>query len=52
MKGGEEVEKRIAYYTRKVNEYSKPHVDKARNRYRFERLMGYKRAMHKRMREV
>lgn len=43
------IEKRICYYTRKVMEYGQVHVSKKRNKYRFNRLMQYKKAMHERI---
>lgn len=43
---------RIAYYTRKVSEYLSIHHTKPRNRYRSDRLLAYKKAMHKRIQEV
>lgn len=45
---GKPIEARISYYTRKVVEHFSTHVTKRRNRYRHDRLMAYKKAMHKR----
>lgn len=43
---------RIAYYTRKVAEYTAIHPSKPRNRYRADRLLGYKKSLHRRIQEV
>lgn len=37
---------RISYYTKKVAEYGSMHHSRKRNRYRFNRLMAYKKLMH------
>jgi len=36
------LERRIAYYSRKVRDYGAIHVTKRRNSYRYDRLMQYK----------
>ncbi|MGM8215147.1 hypothetical protein ACLIA0_06155 [Bacillaceae bacterium W0354] len=46
------MEKRIAYYTKKVSHYTAIHPAKRRNPYRFQRLMNYKHEMNRRLREV
>lgn len=43
------MERRIAYYTRKVIEYDSIHPSKKRNPYRFRRLMLYKNAILRRI---
>ncbi len=43
------IEKRIAYYTRKVSEYGVTHISKNRNKYRADRLTRYKKLMHERI---
>lgn len=43
------VEHRIAYYLKKVSQFTSTHPSKKRNPYRHERLMAYKEAMHKRI---
>ncbi len=40
------IEKRIAYYARKVSEYGATHISKNRNKYRADRLTRYKKMMH------
>jgi len=41
------LEKRIAYYTKKVAEYGSIHFTKRRNPYRHERLFLYKELLNK-----
>jgi len=41
------LEKRIAFYTRKVAAYGAIHVSKGRNKYRYNRLMQYKQRLNK-----
>ncbi|MFZ3576768.1 hypothetical protein [Virgibacillus sp. DJP39] len=36
------MDKRIAFYTKKVAQYGSTHVSKRRNQYRYDRLMQYK----------
>lgn len=43
------IEKRICYYTRKVNEFGQSLRKDKVNKYRFDRLMNYKKAMHERI---
>ena len=43
------MDKRIAYYTRKVAEYGATHKQANRNQYRHDRLMAYKAEMHRRI---
>lgn len=43
------IEKRIAYYARKVSEYGATYISKNRNNYRADRLMLYKKLMHERI---
>lgn len=45
------LEKRIAYYTRKVAEYGSTHFTKRRNRYRNERILLYKELLNKKIHE-
>ncbi len=40
------IEKRIAYYARKVSEYGANHISKGRNKHRADRLVKYKKMMH------
>lgn len=43
------MEKRIAYYTRKVTEYGAVHISKRRNKNRVDRLLKYKKTMIERI---
>lgn len=40
------IDKRIAYYTRKVAEFGAVHITNRRNQYRQERLLAYKKLLH------
>lgn len=40
------IDKRIAYYTRKVAEFGAVHITKRRNKYRANRLLAYKKLLH------
>ncbi|KYC65209.1 hypothetical protein B4099_0355 [Heyndrickxia coagulans] len=43
--------KHMAYYTRKVAEYTRSRRDVRRNKYRHDRLLQYKTALNRRLRE-
>jgi len=43
------MDKRIAYYTRKVAEWGAVHHTKRKNPYRYDRLMKYKKLMHQKL---
>lgn len=43
------MDKRIAYYTKKVAEYGAIHHSKHRNPYRADRLLKYRKMMHERI---
>lgn len=45
------LEKRIAYYTKKVAEYGSIHFTKRRNPYREERILLYKELLNKKIYE-
>jgi hypothetical protein len=44
--------KRIAWYTRKVAEFSRTHWQANRNQYRSQRLLAYKFALNERLKEA
>lgn len=46
------LEKRLAYYSRKVAEYGSIHVTKRRNQYRYDRLIQYKERLNELTQEV
>ncbi|GIP64545.1 hypothetical protein J32TS6_31000 [Virgibacillus pantothenticus] len=45
------LDKRIAYYTKKVADFGSIHPSKRRNPYRHERLLLYKKLLHEKIYE-
>lgn len=46
------LDKKIAYYLKKVAEFTSIHPSKKRNSYRHERLLHYKKLLHEKIEEM
>ena len=51
LRGDLLLDKRIAYYTKKVADYGSIHPSKRRNSFRHERLLLYKKLLHEKIYE-